>query len=251
MKKIIFKTENMIKSYDNEALIIKDMNVEIYEGDFTVVMGNSGSGKSTFLYCLSGMDKITNGKVKFLDKDISKIKEDKLAILRRNKMGFVFQQANFIPNLSIYENIIIAGYVNKENTKKNVKEKALKLLKEFGIYDLKDRLPSMVSGGQLQRAAIARGLINNPNILFADEPTGALNSTSGIKVLEILSDTNKKGQSILMVTHDIKAALRANRIIYIFDGMIKGEKYLDDFNKCKDISKREADVKEWLKEMGW
>lgn len=249
--KVIIEVKALRKDYQQGTEVLKGITIEIFDKDFTVIMGNSGSGKSTFLYCISGMDKVTNGNVEFLGKDIVGMKEDKLSVLRRKNMGFVFQNMNLMPSLNLFENITLPGFLLNNRSGKEIKERADILMKQFHIDDLKDRMPSQISGGQMQRAAIARALINEPEIVFADEPTGALNSTSGREVLDVMSMCNTNGQSILMVTHDIKAAQRANRIIYISDGNIKGELTLQPYTKEENMKEREEKVLAWLLEMGW
>jgi len=253
-KQAIIKISNLKKNYKqgkDETQVLKEVNVTIYRNDFTIIMGNSGSGKSTFLYCVSGMDSISSGSVSFLNYEIADLKEDSLSTLRKQHMGFVFQQMNLMPNLNIIENITIPAYLLSKKKKTEIIENAKELMNNFNIKGLEKRFPSQVSGGQLQRVAIARALINQPEIIFADEPTGALNSTSGKEVLDTLTSCNDTGQSILMVTHDVKAALRANRIIYISDGQIKGEKLLLPFVEEKNLKERENTVLSWLFEMGW
>lgn len=254
MKKELIKTKQLKKVYDERAMenaVLDNVNLEIYENDFTIIMGNSGSGKSTLLYCISGMDKATSGEVYFDNKNLVKMNEDQLAVLRRKKMSFIFQQMNLMPNLTLMENVLVPAYLLKQYSKKELNQIASNLFEDVGISELQNRLPSQVSGGQLQRAAIARALINKPDLIFADEPTGALNSKSSNAVLDILTTCNKQGQSILMVTHDLKAALRGNRIIYLSDGGIKGEKVLSNFKEEVDFENREHVVYEWLQEMGW
>lgn len=166
-------------------------------------------------------------------------------------MGFVFQQMNLLSSLSLKENIIVPAYLSGKKKNTEILAQAEKLIESFGIKEIKEHKPNQVSGGQLQRAAIARSLINNPNIIYADEPTGALNSSSSEDVLNILTKCNEDGQTILMVTHDVNAALRANRIFYIKDGIIGGEKYLSDYREDHDKEKRRKEVLIWLSEMGW
>lgn len=254
-KKVILKVENLKKGYSmqhlEETLVLKGITVEIYEKDFTVIMGSSGSGKSTFLYCVSGMDSISSGNIYLREDSIHSMKEKQLAMLRRGKMGFVFQQMNLLPALTLKENITAPAYLLHKEKTGEILNYADKLMNNFGIETLQDRKPNQVSGGQLQRAAIARAMINRPDIIFADEPTGALNSSSGKDVLDILTDCSKNGQSILMVTHDVNAALRANRILYLRDGMIAGDKELIPYQDEVDWEKRKADVLNWLSEMGW
>lgn len=253
MKKVILKSEKLCKSFANEGTqnhVLDNVDLEIFEGDFTVVMGSSGSGKSTLLYSLSGMDTPTSGKVFYGDTEITGLKEKQMAELRSKEFGFVFQQVHLVSNLSLMENILVPGYMDKEKTATEVKEMAIELLKAMNIEEAKDRLPSQVSGGEAQRAAIARAIINEPGILFADEPTGALNRKNTVDVLNLLTDINNKGQSILMVTHDVRAALRGTRLIYLEDGKVCGEMELPPFDE-KDMKSRETQVNAWLSSMHW
>lgn len=252
MSNVIIKTEDLCKSYISEGEgvnVIKNLNVEIYQGDFTVIMGSSGSGKSTLLYLLSGLETITSGNVIVKETLMRNLKGNKMAEFRRKTIGFIFQAINLIPNLTVIENVVLPGYLVARN-KQKVDERAKELLETMEVLEQKNRMPSQVSGGQQQRVAIARALINNPSILFADEPTGALNSTSGENVLQLLSELNSKGQTIVMVTHDLKAAIRANRILFLKDGRIEGDLPLSYYNE-KDREYREREVFSYLSEMGW
>ncbi|MFT8316096.1 MAG: ABC transporter ATP-binding protein [Clostridium sp.] len=252
MKTSVIKANNLCKSFvtGKTALnVIKNLNLDIYEEDFTVIMGSSGSGKSTLLYTLSGMDSATSGTVQLLDNEITSMKEDELSLIRKKDISFVFQSINLLPDITVFENIAYCGYgVNKN--KKDINEKTLKLLETFGLTDAKDKYPSEISGGMQQRVAMARAIITSPKILFGDEPTGALNSTAGEEVLDILSDLNNKGQTVVMVTHDLKAASRASRLIYLKDGRIDGELSLGKFSKA-DYKNRDILIFEFLKERGW
>ncbi len=253
MKNIILKSEKLCKSFANEGHqnhVLDNIDLALYEGDFTVVMGSSGSGKSTLLYSLSGMDAPTSGKVFYKDSEITGLSEKKLAVFRSLEFGFVFQQVHLVSNLSLLENVLVPGYMDKKKTAKEVKERVEKLLHQMNIAEAKDRLPSQVSGGEAQRAAIARAIINEPGLLFADEPTGALNRRNTEEVLNLLTNINKKGQSILMVTHDVRAALRGNRLIYLEDGKIGGEMELPPFDEA-GIKDREIQVNSWLAAMHW
>lgn len=252
MKKEILKTELLCKSFitDGEiSNVIKNMNLSIYEGDFTVIMGSSGSGKSTLLYMLSGMDQATTGKVIFDGTDITKYKERQLSKLRKDQIGFVFQGINLISNLNVYENVLSPTYKSKRS-KTEINKDIDELLDMMLLTEHKKKFPNQMSGGQRQRVAICRALINHPKILFADEPTGALNSSQGQSVLDIFSEIHKEGQSVVMVTHDLKAALRGNRLLYIKDGRIDGELTLDEYSIDNEIE-REAVVYQFLKEKGW
>ncbi|WP_242631589.1 ABC transporter ATP-binding protein [Sedimentibacter sp. zth1] len=187
--------------------------MEIYAGDFTTIMGPSGSGKSTLLYCISGMDKLTEGEVLYNNECISKYSEKKMALLRRGDFGFVFQQIHLVSNLTLFENVAVPGYLNSSKTNLQINKRAEKLLTSVNLKDRMKHLPSQVSGGEQQRAAVARALINEPKLLFADKPTGALNRKNTEEVLELFSKINDAGQSILMVTHDVRIASRATEII--------------------------------------
>lgn len=253
MKKVLIETTDLCRSYASDGLqnhVLNNINVKIMKDDFTVIMGSSGSGKSTLLYCLSGMDSITSGSVYFDGKEIGSMKSKELSLFRRSYVGFVFQQMHLVSNLSVFENIAVSGYLAKKLSNKEVNKKVDELLEVMGIKDLKKRLPSQISGGQKQRAAIARALINNPALVFADEPTGALNSKSGNEVLDLLTQCNRNGQSILMVTHDVKAAVRADRILYIEDGKIVSELEMSPY-KEEDKKSRETQIISWLSSRGW
>jgi len=252
MKKTILTTNKLCKTFSNggqQQHVLKNLDLEIYEGDFTVIMGPSGAGKSTLLYALSGMDIPTLGTVSFLDKDISALSNDKLAIFRRDNCGFVFQQTYLLDNMSIMDNIMVCGLLVSKN-RKEIAARAKTLLKDFNLDEnIWSKFPAQVSGGEGQRAGIARALINNPKIVFADEPTGSLNSANGLAVLDTLSEVNRQGQSIVMVTHDLRSACRGNRILYFRDGGIVGECILGKYNG--DDAERQAKLKDFLSEMGW
>lgn len=252
MKDSIIKTQLLCKSFITDGEInniIKNMDLDIYEGDFTVIMGSSGSGKSTLLYSLSGMDKVTTGKVFFDNEDITRMKEKEITKLRKNKLGFVFQGINLIPNLNVYENIVSPTYKTKVNHKA-VEERAKELMEKLELKEHKHKFPNQMSGGQRQRAAICRALINKPKVLFADEPTGSLNSSQGESVLNIFTAVHAEGQSVVMVTHDLKAALRGNRILYIKDGRIDGDLELTEYG-TDDLPQREDTLYRFLKSKGW
>ncbi|MDP4094585.1 MAG: ABC transporter ATP-binding protein [Bacillota bacterium] len=252
MKTNIMKTVALNKVYTtdgNEFRVIKDIDLEIYESDFTVIMGSSGSGKSTLLYLLSGLDSVTSGEVYFKGTRTDNLNEKKWSLFRRKNIGFVHQSMNLVPSLSIKDNVVMPGYLINKN-KSKIDGKAEMLLKSMDITKISSRLPSQASGGEQQRAAVARALINDPEVLFADEPTGALNSSHGRQLLDIITGINRKGQTIVMVTHDIKAACRANRIIYLKDGQIIKDLTLDNYDaSCEE--EREEKIFKWLKGLGW
>ncbi len=252
MENIILKAEMLSKTYSNGSImqhVLKNLNIEIKEGDFTVIMGSSGSGKSTLLYALSGMDKPTLGKIDFKGETISKYSNDKLAVFSRKHCGFVFQQIYLNDTMSVLDNIMISGLLVSRD-KKAIATRAKALLQQVGITEsCYEKYPSQLSGGEAQRVAIVRALINAPAIVFADEPTGALNSTNAINVLDVMTEVNASGQSIIMVTHDIKTARRANRILYLKDGVIIDELSLGRY--VKDEPERHKRLWEFLESMGW
>lgn len=253
MKNTILSAKGLCKSFAHnggQIHILSHVDMELYEGDFTVIMGASGSGKSTLLYALSGMDRATAGQVIYGEKDLVKMNEKGLASLRHTDFGFIFQQMHLVSNLSLFENIAVPGYLNKGKSAAQVKERTERLLEQMGISHIKTHLPSQVSGGEQQRCAIARAVINEPKLLFADEPTGALNRKNTTEVLNLLTELNRSGQSILMVTHDMRAALRASRILYIADGKIIGDMTLPPYSADEEKS-RETQVSAWLNSMEW
>lgn len=253
MGNVLVRTKSLCKSFANNGIqnhVLNNVDVEIYEGDFTVVMGNSGSGKSTFLYCISGMDSVTSGQVFYKEKDITTYNEKEMARLRALEFGFVFQQMHLVSNLTLLENVIVSGFLNQKQSSAQIKERAAGLLESVNAAEAKDRLPSQVSGGEAQRAAIVRAVINEPGMLFADEPTGSLNRKNTETVLNLLTQINEQGQSILMVTHDLRAAIRATRLLYLEDGKICGEMAMAPYSE-KDIKSREAQINAWLNSMEW
>lgn len=250
MSNLSIRTEQLIKRYNSGDFynpIINDLNISISAGDFTVIMGNSGSGKSTLLYLLSGLDAPSSGKIWINNIPLHGRSQKDLAVMRRKMIGFVFQDNNLVPNLTIRENILVAGYLVKGN-RKQVNQHADSLMDELGILPFANRYPSQVSGGELQRAAIARAMINDPMILLADEPTGNLNSKAAEKVLECFSNLNRAGQTIVMVTHDLKSACRGNHVLFIKDGTIPVD---HSYHIDKDHPEFEDGLLTWLKQMGW
>lgn len=253
MASSILKTEKLCKSFSNSGVmqhVIKNMDIEIYEKDFTVIMGASGSGKSTLLYALSGMDTPSMGKVYYGDEEISGYSNDKLAIFRRKNCGFVFQSINLLENMCVLDNILTGALVIQKNSPELV-NRIKETLKKLGINEeIWSKFPNQLSGGEAQRVGIVRAIVNEPKILFADEPTGSLNHASSQDVLDIFTELNSNGQSIVLVTHDIKTALRGNRILYVQDGSILGELSLPVYGEDDEAARREK-LNKFLVEMGW
>ena len=272
-KQTVISANNLSKTFSNESVqqhVLKNLNLSIYKGDFTVIMGNSGSGKSTLLYALSGMDRPSIGTVSYYvnegkkdtlsEIEISQYNNDRLAKFRRDHVGFVFQQNYLNDSMSALDNILVCGLL-KSTDKRSLTKRAKELLEKVEITERDyKKFPTQLSGGQQQRIAVVRGVINAPEVLFADEPTGALNSQNTENVLDILSDLNATGQSIVMVTHTFKAAERGNRIIYLADGIISDEIYLGEYlGDYKDESnpnieearERHNRLKIFLQNMGW
>ncbi|MBQ8950151.1 MAG: ABC transporter ATP-binding protein [Eubacterium sp.] len=249
----ILRTEKLSKSFSNAGLqqhVIKNLDLEIYEKDFTVIMGASGSGKSTLLYALSGMDKPSMGKVFFSDVDISDYSNDQLAKFRREHCGFVFQSIYLLDSMNVFDNILTGALLVQKNTPELI-AKVRELLKKVGIgEEMWKKYPNQLSGGECQRVGIVRAAINEPEILFADEPTGALNSSAGTDVLDVFTGLNRSGQSIVMVTHDLRTALRGNRVIYLKDGNITGEYKMSEFGADDEKTRREG-LQRFLNEQGW
>lgn len=252
MKKALLKTENLSKSFSSGGAlqhVLKNIDLELYEGDFTVIMGASGAGKSTLLYALSGMDTPTLGRITFEGEVISDLSPDELAVFRRRHCGFVFQQIYLIDGMSVLDNVLAAGLLVSRDKRALVKH-AKELFEAVDIPpETQGKFPAQISGGEAQRAGVVRGLINSPRILFADEPTGALNSRTGLHVLDTLTGFNQRGQSVVMVTHDMRSARRGNRILYLKDGVILGECDLGTY--VHGDAGRHEKLSAFLAEMGW
>ena len=249
----VIETRDLCKTYivnKQSNNVLQNVNFKVEEGEFVSIMGPSGSGKSTLLYTVSGMDNVTAGSVFFDGEELSSMKEKQLLNLRLIKMGFVFQQMYMMKKLSIIDNIVLPGFQAKIRSREEIRKDAEDLMRKLGIIDEADREITEVSGGQLQRACLCRALINHPKVIFADEPTGALNSKASGEVMDRLLDANRMGTTILMVTHSERVASISDRIIYLVDGNIQGELVLGK-KKDDDLSARERQVRNWLQEMGW
>ena len=252
MKNNIISTKALCKTFSVGGLqrhALRNLNLEIREGDFTVIMGASGAGKSTLLYVLSGMDTPSLGEIVFGGEAMSGKSSDQLAVFRRKNCGFVFQQIHLCDTMSLMDNVMISGML----VTKNRRQVAAKARELFGKVRLTDKdwrkFPAQLSGGEAQRGAIVRALINDPAVIFADEPTGALDSASGEEVLNLLTQASRNSQSIVMVTHDVNCACRGNRVLYLRDGVICGECGLGEY-EGRDESRKER-LHTFLTEMGW
>ena len=250
----ILEVKDLCKTYivnKRQNNVLKNVNFKIGEGEMVAVMGPSGSGKSTLLYAVSGMDSLTAGEVNFCGKNIAGMGERELADLRLDEMGFIFQQMYMLKNLTILDNIILPATQSKKlrEPRKETARRGQNLMRRLGIIDIADNDINEVSGGQLQRACICRSMINDPKMIFADEPTGALNRASSDEVMEELVKLNSEGTTIMLVTHDVKVAAKCTRVMYIVDGNIKGEYDLSDCST--QIRERERALNNWLLELGW
>ncbi len=256
MEKILEVT-NLCKTYivnKRQNNVLKNVNFSVETGQMIAIMGPSGSGKSTLLYTVSGMDKATAGEIYFCGRELSKLSAKELADVRLDKMGFIFQQMYMLKNLTVLDNVVLPAIQSKKNTatRKEKVTNAQQLMRKLGIIDICGNDINEVSGGQLQRACICRSMVNNPKIIFADEPTGALNRTSSDEVMEELCKiNNNNGTAIMLVTHDIKVAARCARVLYIVDGNIQGEYNLDKFTDPSTLRDRERKLNSWLMELGW
>jgi len=228
MKKVIH-ARHIHKAFaveKEQVKVLKDVSITIYEGEFVSVMGPSGSGKSTLLYALSGMDTIDSGEINFDSQSLTTCGEEELADIRRQQMGFVFQQPTFLKNLAIIDNIVLPALRDNRKKGKELSMKAKQLLARTGIVELAYRMTNQVSGGQLQKAGICRALINEPKMIFADEPTGALNSKSAEEIMRSFFQINREGTTILLVTHDARVAAQSERVLFMKDGQIVDELHL-------------------------
>ena len=249
----ILEVKDLCKTYiinKRQNNVLRNVNFTIEKGEMGAIMGASGSGKSTLLYTVSGMDKMTAGEVIFCGKNMSELNENELAKMRLDDMGFIFQQMYMMKNLSIIDNIILPAVKSKKTSesRKETLKRGQELMKKLGIIDIADNDINEVSGGQLQRACICRSMINYPDMIFADEPTGALNRSSSEEVMNELTNINNEGTTIMLVTHDAKVAAKCTRVLFIVDGNINGQYNIDRKHSMRE---RERELNNWLIEMGW
>ena len=230
-RRVLIEARNLVKTYgEGEALTyaLKDVSIKVYEHDFLVILGGSGSGKSTFLNMIGAIDNVDSGEIIVNGRDICKLNDKGLTLYRRNEVGFVYQFFNLINDITVYQNVTLApGSRNKE--------RALNLLDRVGLLDKKDKFPRQLSGGQQQRVAIARALNKNSDILLCDEPTGALDDASGKEVLKLLEEIHNEGKTIVLVTHTREIAQMANRIITMKNAQVIKEEYNDHIVKAEEV----------------
>lgn len=247
----MIKVVNVDKVFQNKGVsnhVINQLNFHVFKNEFVGIMGSSGSGKTTLLHMLSSMGKATSGDILFNGQSLRELNNEQLSKIRLESMGFVFQQPYLLKDLSIYDNICLPGYLSKKNSKELVQQRAIELLKKLDIYDIKDRLIDEASGGQLQRVSIARALINDPEVVFCDEPTGALNSKATDDVMKILKQIKEEGKTIVLVTHDPKVASYCDRVAYMKDGCIVDQLNLQQSYEQSDTNKN---VMSWLANLGF
>lgn len=254
--KTVLEVKDLCKTYivnKRQNNVLKNVNFTVSEGEMVAVMGPSGSGKSTLLYAVSGMDAITAGDVRFDGQSLGALSQNALADLRLDEMGFIFQQMYMLKNLTVLDNIILPACQSKKlgESRKDTVVRAHALMRKLGIIETADKDITEVSGGELQRACICRSLINKPKVIFADEPTGALNRASSDEVMDEIAKINSEGTTILLVTHDAKVAAKCSKVLYLVDGNIKGEYNLGSYTSPVDLRQRERTLNNWLMEMGW
>ena len=249
--KTMIEVKDLCKNFGDEQ-ILKGISLSIEAGEFVAVMGQSGSGKSTLLYNISGMDKASSGEILFDEKDMTDMKEEELEKMRLLKMGFIFQNSYLLKNLSIRDNIVLPGFHAGVRTREEVNRKAVALMERLEILNVAEHDIKKVSGGQLQRAAVCRALMNDPEVLFGDEPTGALNYSATGEVMDILNRVNQEGTTVMLVTHDARVAARADRVIFLVDGNVRDQIQLGKYGETMEKDeKREEVLLQWLGKRGF
>ena len=249
----LISVKNLCKTYKTgkqENTVLNGVSFDMQPGEFISVMGPSGSGKSTLLYTVSGMDTVTSGSVSFRGRELSAMQQKELAQIRLKEMGFIFQQMYMMKKLCIFDNIVLPAYqTGAARAEANARAQAL--MQRLGISETAKHEITEVSGGELQRACLCRALINEPQILFADEPTGALNSKAAADVMRELVNIWRTGTGILMVTHSVRVAAMSERVLYLVDGTVQGEMQLGKLPEDADTAEREQRLSAWLMERGW
>jgi putative ABC transport system ATP-binding protein len=251
---VTLESQGLTKTYfstEPPTEVLRGIDLSVRAGEFLVIMGASGSGKSTLLYSISGMDRPTDGTVLLEGRELTSLSDAEMSNVRLTRMGFVFQQAHFLGNLDVRDNILLPALKAAPKGGKDAAiARADALLERFGIAHIKDHGITQVSGGQLQRASICRALAGEPSVLFADEPTGALNSSMSAEVMDALTEVHRGGTTIVMVTHDPGCAIRGDRVIYLQDGLLVDAKELGAWQEEK-ARQREDDLQEWLRDLGF
>ena len=240
----VLDAQGLTKTFDGHP-VLRGLDLQVRDGEFIAVMGPSGSGKSTLLYNISGMDTMTGGNVQFAGQDLGSLDQKQLARLRLTTMGFIFQHVYLLKNLCLLDNVVLPAYLAGLAPRHELNQRAMALMERTGVADLADRDVTQASGGQLQRIGICRALINQPQILFGDEPTGALDSTAAAEIMDILGELNADGTTIMLVTHDTKVAARTSRVIYLIDGHIVGDRQQGRYTGT-GLDQRHHHLTEWL-----
>ncbi len=239
----IIEAQGLTKAFDGQT-VLHGVDLQVGAGEFVSVMGPSGSGKSTLLYNISGMDTMTSGHVQFAGQDLAALSQKQLARLRLTSMGFIFQHVHLLKNLCLLDNVVLPAYLAGLGRREELNERAMSLMERTGVAQLADRDVSEASGGQLQRVGICRALINHPTILFGDEPTGAVDSTAASEIMDILGELNADGTTVMLVTHDPWVAARTDRVLYMVDGRIVGDRNHGRYAGT-DLDQRQAEVIRW------
>lgn len=253
MSQITLECTGVTKTYrstDPPTQVLHGIDLTVAEGEFVVIMGASGSGKSTLLYSISGMDRPTTGTVRLEGRDLTSLGDHEMSQVRLTRMGFVFQQAYFLSNLNIRDNVLLPALKAAPKQTAQVVSRVDALLDRFGIGHVKQHGITEVSGGQLQRASICRALAGEPAIVFADEPTGALNSSMTLEVMDALSGIHAEGRTIVMVTHDPACAARADRVVYLRDGRLVDQRSMGRWIPS-EAARREDELLTWLRGLGF
>jgi putative ABC transport system ATP-binding protein len=244
----VLDAHGLTKTFDGHT-VLQGLDLQVREGEFVAVMGPSGSGKSTLLYNVSGMDEMTAGTVTFAGQDLSGMDQKQLARLRLTTMGFIFQHVYLLKNLCLLDNVVLPAYLAGLAPRDELNARALALMARVGVADLADRDVAEASGGQLQRVGICRALINRPTILLGDEPTGSLDSNAASEIMDILGELNAEGTTIMLVTHDTKVAARTDRVLYMVDGRIVGDRHQGRYSGT-GLTERHAALTDWLLSQG-
>ena len=240
----LLEATGLTKSFSGHA-VLHGVDLQIREGEFLSVMGPSGSGKSTLLYTISGLDSMTSGAVNFEGQDLAALRQKELSRLRLTGMGFIFQHVHLLKNLSLLDNVVLPAYLARQAPRSELNDRAMELMQRTGVAELAHRDISEASGGQLQRVGICRALINQPKVVFGDEPTGALDSAAATEIMDILAELNAEGMAIMLVTHDPRVAARTDRVLYMLDGRIVGDRNQGRYAGA-DLDQRQAQLTPWL-----